>query len=204
MQLVGLSLRFFITRLQPQPDENEFDIGGTTDRDYPPSNYSSDHTHTGIKSRLAFPNTIGTVENNKWPVEAVAPESPRGTRSASMNGFTSAIRRCLMALVYFLTAARNRFILIGCAVTIATIYVLVTFDRSFLFGIGPFWANPIGPWLMDSTDTMTSGDLLDVLVGYRAFLHSGWHVPLFFVRDLGPFRHERPLPCCYPSGGAAG
>jgi hypothetical protein len=39
---------------------------------------------------------------------------------------------------------------------------------------------------MDSADTLNSGDLLDVLVGYRAFLHSGWHLPLLFVRDLGP------------------
>ena len=74
---------------------------------------------------------------------------PMGTRLASISGFVSAIRRCLMALICFLTAARNRFILIACAVTIATIYVLVTFDRSFLLGIGPFWANPIGPWLME-------------------------------------------------------
>ena len=130
-----------------------FDIGVTTDQDYPPSNYSSDHSHTGIKSRLAFPNTIGTVGNNQMasrsgPYNPSRRTRPMGTQLASISGFVSAIRRCLMALIYFLTAARNRFILIACAVTIAMIYVLVTFDRSFLFGIGPFWANPIGPWLM--------------------------------------------------------
>ena len=55
-----------------------------------------------------------------------------------------------------------------------------------LLGLGPFWAHPVGPWLMEPTDTMINGDLLDVLVGYRAFLHSGWHLPLLFVSDLGP------------------
>ena len=111
---------------------------------------------------------------------------PMGTRLASINGFVSAIRRCLMALIYFLTAARSRLILIGCAIAISTIYLLATFDGLVLLGIGPFWAHPVGPWLMDPTDTMINGDLLDVLVGYRAFLHSGWHLPLLFVRDLGP------------------
>src|SRR4029077_8449592 len=132
--------------------------GGTTDQEYPRSNYSSDHTHTGIKSRLAFPNTIETVENNQMasrsgPYNRSRRTRPVGAQLASMNRFTSAIWRCLMAPVCFLTAARSRLILIGCAVAIATIYLLATFDKSFLLGIGPFWANPIGPWLMDSTDT---------------------------------------------------
>ena len=87
---------------------------------------------------------------------------------------------------HFLTAARSRPILISCAIAISAIYLLGTFDGLVLLGVGPFWAHPVGPWLMDPTDTMINGDLLDVLVGYRAFLHSGWHLPLLFVRDLGP------------------
>jgi hypothetical protein len=86
----------------------------------------------------------------------------------------------------FLSAARSRLILIACAVAISTVYVFGTFDGLFLLGLGPFWANPAGPWLMDPADTMANGDMLDALIGYRAFLHSDWHAPLFLVKDLGP------------------
>jgi hypothetical protein len=100
--------------------------------------------------------------------------------------FQAMIRHYIDKAADLMTSARSTPAMVACAVIMATTYVLSTFDLAFLFGIGPFWANPIGPWLMDPADTIISGDLLDVLVGYRAFLHSGWHMPLFFVRDLGP------------------
>jgi hypothetical protein len=87
---------------------------------------------------------------------------------------------------HFFTDTRSRPILISCAIAVSAIYLLWTFDELVLLGLGPFWAHPVGPWLMEPTDTMINGDLLDVLVGYRAFLHSGWHPPLLFVSDLGP------------------
>ena len=89
-----------------------------------------------------------------------------------------------MALICSLNAPRNRFVLIACAVIAATIYVLVTFDRSFLFGIGPFWANPVGLWLQDPAVTTLNNAILTLQTGYVAFVHSSWHLPLFFVRDL--------------------
>ena len=61
----------------------------------------------------------------------------------------------------------------------------MTFDLAFLLGVGPFWANPLGPWLLDTADTLNNIDALNLQIGYVAFLHAGWHLPLFFVRELG-------------------
>jgi hypothetical protein len=73
----------------------------------------------------------------------------------------------------------------ACAAIIATFYVLMTFDVIFLLGSGPFWANPLRALLEDAADIGFSGDALNVQIGYQALLHTGWHLPLFFVQNLG-------------------
>jgi hypothetical protein len=91
----------------------------------------------------------------------------------------------LTETVRFLERERSPLLPLACAVTIATFYVLVTFDMTFLLGLGPFWANPRGPWLMDPYDGIDSIDILTTRMAYTAFLHAPWGVPLFFVPDLG-------------------
>ncbi len=81
---------------------------------------------------------------------------------------------------------RGSVLLVACALAIAASYVLLTFDGVFLLGLGPFWANPRGPWLMDADGVIDSIDILTTQVAYTAFLHAPWGIPLFFVPDLGP------------------
>jgi hypothetical protein len=85
----------------------------------------------------------------------------------------------------FLERERGPLLLVGCGVMIAVVYVLATFDSSFLLGSGPFWANPRGPWLMDPNDSIDSVDVLATRMAYTAFLHAPWSLPLFYVADLG-------------------
>ena len=88
-------------------------------------------------------------------------------------------------MVAFLTRPRGRWLLIAVAAVLGMLYVLATFDAAFLAGIGPFWANPHGPWLMDAAGTQDNVDTLTCLVGYTAFLKEPWHLPVFFVPSLG-------------------
>lgn len=85
----------------------------------------------------------------------------------------------------FLERERSAPLLVACALAIAGAYILLTFNIDFLVGSGAFWANPRGPWLMDPHDSIDSADILDMQVGYTAFLHAPWGLPLFFVPDLG-------------------
>jgi hypothetical protein len=80
---------------------------------------------------------------------------------------------------------RGQIALVACAVLVAAIYIAVTFDPAFLTGHGTFWANPRGPWLVDSKDTVENIDILDYQVGYLGFLKTDWHLPIFFVPNLG-------------------
>ena len=51
----------------------------------------------------------------------------------------------------------------------------MTFDLVFLLGTGPFWANPLGPFLQEEPDIGVSknGDVLNVQIAHQAFLHAG-------------------------------
>jgi hypothetical protein len=99
----------------------------------------------------------------------------------------SVIRRFCTELVDFLTAERSRPVAIASVAVLATFYVLTIYDVAFIFGTGPFWANPFGAFLRDAADTgfFKNGDAQNVQIGYLAFLHAGWHLPLFFVQSLG-------------------
>ncbi len=92
----------------------------------------------------------------------------------------------LASTLRFLERDRGSRVLIACAVAIAIFYVFATFDGQFLLGMGPFWANPRGPWLMDANDSIDSIDILTNQVAYLGFLHAPWGLPLFFVPNLGP------------------
>lgn len=93
--------------------------------------------------------------------------------------------RPMRIIVASLLAPRSTRIAIFCATLIATTYVLITFDIDFLLGVGPFWANPSGPWLQDPADTQINIDMIQVQIAYLGFLHADWHLPLFFVQNLG-------------------
>jgi hypothetical protein len=80
---------------------------------------------------------------------------------------------------------RSSVVLLSFSIFIAIVYLASIFDPAFLLGHGPFWANPRGPWLMDTQDRLDSLDVLSNQVGYLAWLRTGWHLPLFFVPDLG-------------------
>jgi len=88
-------------------------------------------------------------------------------------------------LVDALERERSRIVLLGVAVLIAVIYVATIFPLDFILGHGAFWANPRGPWLMDAGDKIESVDLLAGMVHYLGFLRTGWHLPVFFVPNLG-------------------
>ena len=86
----------------------------------------------------------------------------------------------------FLEDERRPALLIASALGLALLYVLLTFHLDFLLGIGPFWENPRGPWLMDPNDHVDSIDVMTTQAAYLAFLHSPWNLPLFYVPDWGP------------------
>ena len=60
-----------------------------------------------------------------------------------------------------------------------------TFNSSFLSGGGHFWSNPRGHWLVGAEDPNDNLDMLATLIAYLAFLRTGWHLPLFYIPDLG-------------------
>ncbi len=93
--------------------------------------------------------------------------------------------QALVAVGRFLERDRRTALLVCCAVVIGAGTVLLTFSPEFLAGGGPFWANPRGAWLMDPDDSIQSIDVLTAQVGYLAFLHAPWGLPLFFAPDLG-------------------
>lgn len=80
---------------------------------------------------------------------------------------------------------RSTLLLLACSAAISLVYILATFDMSFLLGHGPFWANPRGPWLMDPQDSIDSVDVLTTRMAYAGFLHAPWGLPLFYVPNLG-------------------
>jgi hypothetical protein len=88
-------------------------------------------------------------------------------------------------LVDVLERERSRTALLCFAVLIAVVYVATIFPLDFILGHGSFWANPRGPWLMDSADKIESTDVLAGMVHYLGFLKTGWHFPVFFVPNLG-------------------
>lgn len=88
-------------------------------------------------------------------------------------------------LIAFLARARKPPVLVVCAVVLAVAYVAATFDLSFLSGGGHFWSNPRGHWLVGAEDPNDNLDMLATLIAYLAFLRTGWHLPLFYIPDLG-------------------
>jgi hypothetical protein len=88
-------------------------------------------------------------------------------------------------LVDSLERERSRTVLLCFAVLIAVAYVMTIFPAAFVLGYGSFWNNPRGPWLMDSADKFESADVLAVIVDYLGFLRTSWHLPVFFVPNLG-------------------
>lgn len=88
-------------------------------------------------------------------------------------------------LARFMTAPRSTSALVALASLIGAIYVAATFDGQFLVGKGPFWAFPVGPWLMEPTDTQNSIDVLDYLVGYIGLVNSDWTFPFLHVPEIG-------------------
>lgn len=88
-------------------------------------------------------------------------------------------------MLTFLTRPRRRAVLIAVAAALGAITVAASLAPAFLAGSGPFWANPRGPWLMDSADLQDNIDALQMLTGYNGFLKGPWHLPVFFVASLG-------------------
>ena len=94
--------------------------------------------------------------------------------------------RYINSVLEVLTSPRRTLVLIFCAFGLSSLYVLSTFAIPFLLGAGPFWANPQGPWLRDAADSISNSDVLNLQIGYVAFLHTNWHVPVFLVHNIGP------------------
>jgi hypothetical protein len=88
-------------------------------------------------------------------------------------------------LVDALERERSPTVLLCFAALIAIAYVATIFPLDFILGHGSFWANPRGPWLMDPADRIENIDLLGVQVGYLGFLKTSWHLPVFYVPNLG-------------------
>ena len=89
------------------------------------------------------------------------------------------------AVVRFWTVPRRTPVLMALAALIGAAYFFATFSWEFTTGTGPFWAFPVGPWLLDSTDTQNSVDVLDYLVGFTGLVNSNWTFPLFYVPGIG-------------------
>jgi hypothetical protein len=92
----------------------------------------------------------------------------------------------LAAVAAFLLRRRRGGELVLLAAALAGCYVALTFDLKFLITSAPFWKNPVGPWLMDATDTTLNVDMAAVLGGYYAYVHAPSTFPLFLIPSLGP------------------
>ncbi len=88
------------------------------------------------------------------------------------------------ALIRWATLDRPRPVLLAVAVAIGIGWVLLLYDTDYLRGTGAYWSNPRGPWQVGS-ELIDHFDILDCLIGYQAFLTTPWHLPLFYVADLG-------------------
>lgn len=88
--------------------------------------------------------------------------------------------------INFLFQPRPRWQLALLAVGLASAYMAMTFDWSFVTGSSAFWQNPYGPWLLDPDDRINSVDILGQLAGYSKYAQSDWQFPLLLIPGLGP------------------
>ncbi len=104
---------------------------------------------------------------------------------AVRDGGGLSLSRAVKTVFDFVERDRNPALLVVLAASLAVGYVILSFDAGFLSGDGSFWRDPRGPWLMDAGDRRESADVIDYLAGYRGFLNTSWHLPLFFLPNLG-------------------
>jgi hypothetical protein len=64
---------------------------------------------------------------------------------------------------------------IASAVVVGVAYALWTFDGAFLSGRGPYWDH-LQLWDLDRAQA---------LIGWRYYAHEPWHLPIFWVANLG-------------------
>ncbi len=102
-----------------------------------------------------------------------------------LDSFAPPRRSLVSRLVDSLDRERTTIFLLICSVLVSATYLATIFEPEYILGHGPFWDNPRGPWLMDSADIDESADILDAQIGYLGFLATPWHVPVFFVPNLG-------------------